>query len=148
MQPQNKRKQMSEPQQPSTMTWLWPLILSMPLPSLLNMNGYAQDTFLSIDLIISGGGFLASGLLLWFVVLPRAAAISSDDPDRNIAWHRALAGPFTLLGALITGLVVALLVVPGDAPFVNITWASFCLLMLIDLGVIMARAMHVFSKKE
>ena len=139
---------MSETNQTSTMTWLWPLILSMPLPSLLNMNGDAQNNFLSVDLIIAGGGMLASGLLLRFVALPRAAATSADDADRTLAWHRALAGPFIWLGALIAGLGAALLVVPGDSRSVNITWAAFCLLMLIDLAVIMARAVRVFSNKK
>jgi hypothetical protein len=148
MQRPDKEEQMSEPERPSTMTWLWPLILSMPLPSLLNMNGYAQKAFLSVDLIIAGGGMLASGLLLRFVALPRAAATSADDPDRTVTWHRALVGPFIWLGALIAGLGAALLVVPGDSRSVNITWASFCLLMLIDLGIIMARAVRVFSEKE
>lgn len=91
---------------------------------------------------------LASGLPFAIRRLPRAAATSADDPDRTIAWHQALAGPFIWLGALIAGLGAALLVVPGGSRSVNITWASFCLPMLIDLGVIMARALRVFSKKE
>jgi formate-dependent nitrite reductase membrane component NrfD len=137
---------MSESNQASSMTWLWPLILSMPLPSMLNMYGYAENNYLSVDLIIAGIGMLASGLLLRFVVLPKAT--SADDPDRTSAWHRALAGPFIWLGALIAGLGAALLVVPGDSRSVNITWASFCLLMVIDLGVIMVRAVRVFSNKN
>jgi hypothetical protein len=136
---------MSEAKRPAAMTWMWPLILSIPLPSLLNMYGYAKQNFLSVDLIIAGGGILASGLLLWLVVLPRTAAIPVADPDRSIAWHTALAVPFVVLGALIAGLGAALLLVPGDPRSVNIAWASFCILMLIDLGVIMARALRVFA---
>jgi hypothetical protein len=56
-----------------------------------------------------------------------------------------LAVPFVVLGALIAGLGAALLIVPGDPRSVNIAWASFCILMLIDLGVIMARALRVFA---
>ena len=142
---------MSESKRASTMTWMWPLIVSMLLPSFLNLYGYAQQTFLSVDLMIVGGGVFASGLLLRYVALPRTAAMAVEDHDRTIAWHRALVVPYILLGALIGGLGAALMVVPSDTRSVDSTWVSFCILMLIDLGVIMARTIRIFSvdsKKE
>jgi hypothetical protein len=102
----------------STTSWSWPLIVSMALPALLNMAGYApQKGFVSFNLIIAGAGFLLSGLLLWF------------------EWQRAIAGPFTLLGALIVGLGGALLIVPPDPGATNVTWAVFGLLMLFVLVI-------------
>jgi hypothetical protein len=139
---------MPESNQTSTMTWLWPLILSMPLPSLLTLNGYAETTYVSVDLMVTGGGILASGILLLFVVLPRTAAYSEENPDRAIAWQNALARPFAVLGALIAGLGAVLLAVPSDARSIDITWAIFCALILIDLGIIMARAIRVFSVRH
>jgi hypothetical protein len=129
----------------STLSWLWPLIVSMPLPALLNMVGYApQKGFVSFNLIVAGAGFLLSGLLLWFVALPRAEPSSREDSDRTIEWQRAIAGPLMLFGALIVGLGGALLIVPPDPGATNVTWAVFGLLMLFVLGTIMVRGLRVF----
>ena len=136
---------MSEPRRVSTLSWQWPLLLSLVLPALLNMLGLApREAFVSFDLIITGGGFLLTGLLLKFVALARAEPDAVGDPERTIAWHEALAGPVTLLGALIAGLGVALLIVPNDSRAINITWAVFVLFMLVVLGTIMTRALRVF----
>jgi hypothetical protein len=130
----------------STTSWSWLLIVSMALPALLNMAGYApQKGFFSFNLIIAGAGFLLSGLLLWFVALPRAEPSSREESDRTIEWQRAIAGPFTLLGALIVGLGGALLIVPPDPGATNVTWAVFGLLMLFVLGTMMVRALRVFA---
>jgi hypothetical protein len=87
----------------STTSWQWPLIVSIALPALLNMVGYApQKGFVSFDLIVTGAGFLLSGLLIWFVALPRVEPSSREESDRTIEWHR---GAFVLmpLDALIGG---------------------------------------------
>jgi hypothetical protein len=130
----------------STTSWQWPLIVSIALPALLNMVGYApQKGFVSFDLIVTGAGFLLSGLLIWFVALPRVEPSSREESDRTIEWHRAIAGPFTLLGALIVGLGGALLIVPSDPGATNVTWAVFGLLMLFVLSTITFRALRVFA---
>jgi hypothetical protein len=120
--------------------------LSFVLAAFLNMLGLAPlEAFVSFDLIIVGGGVLLTGLLLKFVALPRAEPDFDSDPYRSIAWQRALAGPLTLLGALIVSLGVALLIVPNDSRAINIAWAVFALFILVVLGIIMARALRVFS---
>src|SRR5262249_20401875 len=120
--------------------------LSFVLMAFLNMLGLAPlEAFVSFDLIIVGGGVLLAGLLLKFVALARAEPQSGRDPYRTIAWQRALAGPLTLLGALVVSMGVALLIVPNDSRAINITWAIFALFILDVLGTIMARALRVFS---
>ena len=137
---------MSEPQRVSALSWQWPLLLSFVLPAFLNMLGYApREAFVSFYLIIAGGGFVLSGLLLKFVALPRVAPDPGNDPDRTIAWQKALAGPLALTGALIVGLGATLLVVPNEPRAIDITWAVFALLLLVVLGTLMARALRVFS---
>jgi hypothetical protein len=137
---------MSEPQRVSTLSWQWPLLLSFALPAFVNMFGLAsRKALVSFDLIIAGGGILLSGLLLWFIVLPRVGPDPGSDPERTIAWQRALARPFALLGALIVSLGVALVIVPNDSRAINVTWAVFALFIFVVLGTIMIRALRVFS---
>jgi hypothetical protein len=141
---------MSEPQQVSTLSWQWPLLPSFILPSFLNMLGLApRHALVSFDLIIAGGGILVSGLLLLkFVAMPGAEPDSGSDPTPTIAWQKALAAPFALLGALIVSLGVALLIVPNEPRAINITWAIFALFILVVLGAIMTRALRVFSARQ
>jgi hypothetical protein len=140
---------MSEPARVSPLSWQWPLLLSFALLASLNLLGRAPlERFVAFGLIIVGGGFLLTGLLLKFVALPRAARNVASDPDRSIAWQRALAGPFAVLGALVAGLGVVLLIVPNDSRTIDITWAVFALPILVVLGAIMARALRTFSVRR
>jgi hypothetical protein len=140
------KTKMSQPERVSTLSWQWPLLLSLVLLALVNMYGLAPlEDFVSFDLIIAGGGILLTGLLLKFVVLRRAEPDLDGDPYRSVVWQKALAGPFALLGSLIASLGVALLIVPNDLRPINITWAAFALFILVVLGTIMARALRVFS---
>jgi hypothetical protein len=143
------KTKMSEAKRASTTFWTWPILLSIPLPAMLN-NLYHLPTkaFLSLALFITGTGILLSGvpgILRWFDASPRAEANPGKDTDGTNELQRAIVGPFTLLGALIAGLGGALLVVPDDARATNVTWAVFALLMLGAAGTIMVRALHVFS---
>jgi hypothetical protein len=88
--------------------------------------------------MITGEGIFTAGLVRLFVVLPRLDANPGDDADRAIAWQRALVWSFTFTWRSDRCLGCALSVVPGDPRSVDITWATFCVFLLIDLGVIVA----------